>query len=353
MEWLQKAGDLLEKLDKTAAETLAGAENENGESDIDQDAIESATESEQSATTVAYDPPASIPNGNGTTPKHQDSRLLGEIKSLKDEVKTLQGQLRKKQTQVDEQISSYKELMRTSHERHLRAEADLKRMEKEVIEKEEARRRSEEREREAIHEQELLRKKLQSQQELQADQLQQLSLLEQTREELARLQIAHAHLNQLYEAAEKEVNLARDLHRSNQEHFQDREESLSTETLQFMRQLTVLQQEVSDKAAEARTLEVRCAAAVAQAARLQEDLERVTREKEAAEAEAPAPAPASEKKKKKKAEEPAEEAEEEKPKKKKRESEGGEEEKKKKKKKKRERAPRGPPPALLVMVRRY
>jgi hypothetical protein len=70
-------GDLLEKLDKTAAETLAGAENENGESDIDQDAIESATDSEQSATTVAYDPPASIPNGNSTTPKHQDSRLLG------------------------------------------------------------------------------------------------------------------------------------------------------------------------------------------------------------------------------------------------------------------------------------
>ncbi len=70
------AGDLLEKLDKTAAETLAGAENENGESDVDQDAIESATESEQSAITVAFDP-ASIPNGNGTTPKHQDTRLLG------------------------------------------------------------------------------------------------------------------------------------------------------------------------------------------------------------------------------------------------------------------------------------
>lgn len=72
-----ETGDLLEKLDKTAAETLAGAENENGESDLDQDAIESATDSEQSATTVAYDPPGSIPNGNSTTPKHQDSRLLG------------------------------------------------------------------------------------------------------------------------------------------------------------------------------------------------------------------------------------------------------------------------------------
>ncbi len=73
---------MLEKLDKTAAETLAGAENENGESDIDQDTTESATESEQSATTVAFDPPSSIPNGNGTTPKHQDSKLQGSVPVL-------------------------------------------------------------------------------------------------------------------------------------------------------------------------------------------------------------------------------------------------------------------------------
>ena len=87
--------------------------------------------------------------------------------------------------------------MRTSHERQLRAESDLKRLEKEVLEKEQAMKRCAEREREAIQEQEALRRKLQAQADLQADQAQQLSMLEQTKEELARLQMAHTQLNQV------------------------------------------------------------------------------------------------------------------------------------------------------------
>jgi hypothetical protein len=307
---------LLDQLDKTAAEKLAGGEHDNIESDVDQDATESE-ESEQSvAATVAFDSSTpGLTNGLTAAPKIQDGKLQAsvawwfvlscvafefwrtilipsEIKALKDEVKTLHGQLKKKQTQVrrqsrlerydthsddfhfqvDEQIASYKDLMRTSHERQLRAEADLKRLEKEVHEKEEARRRAAERERESIQEQEILRKKLQTQAEVQADQMQQMSALEQTKEELARLQMAHAQLNQvnayhaciwsiknvglflclvnsakgtksegwydvqLYEAAEKEVNLARDLHRSNQEHFQVHTCALYTQQLEAGRQ---------------------------------------------------------------------------------------------------------------------
>jgi hypothetical protein len=67
---------LLDQLDKTAAEKLAGGEHDNIESDVDQDATESE-ESEQSvAATVAFDSSTpGLTNGLTAAPKIQDGKL--------------------------------------------------------------------------------------------------------------------------------------------------------------------------------------------------------------------------------------------------------------------------------------
>ena len=97
--------------------------------------------------------------------------------------------------QVEEHKTAYKELMKSAHERQLRMDADLKRIEKEIIEKDDARKRSEDREREAVMEQERLKRQLRSLDELHEQRSGQISTLEATQEELARLKLANAELS--------------------------------------------------------------------------------------------------------------------------------------------------------------
>ena len=67
---------MLDQLDKTAAEKLAGGEHETLESDVDADTSDTLVESEQSASTVAFDHSAhGLVNGGSSTPKTQDSKL--------------------------------------------------------------------------------------------------------------------------------------------------------------------------------------------------------------------------------------------------------------------------------------
>eukprot|EP00292_Cryptomonas_paramecium_P010376 CAMPEP_0113690912 /NCGR_PEP_ID=MMETSP0038_2-20120614/18091_1 /TAXON_ID=2898 /ORGANISM="Cryptomonas paramecium" /LENGTH=260 /DNA_ID=CAMNT_0000612363 /DNA_START=65 /DNA_END=844 /DNA_ORIENTATION=- /assembly_acc=CAM_ASM_000170 len=255
MDWLQKAGDLLDKLDRTAAEKLAGSEHD-GEID---EALDETEDTETDTAVGTSDLPLSglqgdLNNGALKALKSEQIRYQREIKGLKEEIKQLNAKLTHKEKLVADTNQLYKDLMRKSSE-------DLKRLEAEIALKEESRRRHEEREREAVAEQENLRRQLKSQAALLEEHSSKAPELAATKQELARLQLEHAHITQVYEALEKEVQSARDLHRTDQLHFQDREESLSGETLQLMRQLAHAQQELSDKAAEVRALEARAAAA--------------------------------------------------------------------------------------------
>ncbi|KAJ1494048.1 hypothetical protein T484DRAFT_2606749 [Baffinella frigidus] len=264
MEWLQKAGDLLDKLDKTAAEKL----NANDEDAEDEEALLRLLESSDAADILNESPGEGESKGEGEEGKKEakDGKALSPRSSLRADISRLETSLRKKSSQVEQLVTSHKSLMNATAERERKANAETAKLRTQVDEAQKGQRAAEAKRTEAEKQLEAMRKHLESQsgegEQLRAEAATARSEASSAQAQSAGLKLeleeeqqAHAELLARHATMMEQLTSARAEHRTELGSLQDREESLSSEKLYFTRELAAVERKRQESETSAREAE--------------------------------------------------------------------------------------------------
>lgn len=233
---MSKAGDLLDKLDKQAAEKLEHVGLEAVTPPDEEDLINILHENQEDVV------------GLDAAEEEDGEKNADADKSLKRELQRLEGLVRKKTDQIEQLVASHRATMKANENSEKKRAAEIEKAQGEVTKAVAAKRAAEKAKEQADQQVEAVRGALKGQSEeleaLRAEAGNHRSEKEVLSEEILRLegevvrqQELHATLQQRYEAAMAKATQGDAEHRSEFLNFQEREESLSSETVHFTREL--------------------------------------------------------------------------------------------------------------------
>eukprot|EP00288_Rhodomonas_lens_P016962 CAMPEP_0177712204 /NCGR_PEP_ID=MMETSP0484_2-20121128/12274_1 /TAXON_ID=354590 /ORGANISM="Rhodomonas lens, Strain RHODO" /LENGTH=263 /DNA_ID=CAMNT_0019223997 /DNA_START=117 /DNA_END=905 /DNA_ORIENTATION=+ len=260
MEWLSKAGDLLDKLDKQAAEKLEHVGLEAVTPPDEEDLINILHENQEDVV------------GLDAAEEEDGEKNADADKSLKRELQRLEGLVRKKTDQIEQLVASHRATMKANENSEKKRAAEIEKAQGEVTKAVAAKRAAEKAKEQADQQVEAVRGALKGQSEeleaLRAEAGNHRSEKEVLSEEILRLegevvrqQELHATLQQRYEAAMAKATQGDAEHRSEFLNFQEREESLSSETVHFTRELAAAERRRQEAETSARELQAKLRAA--------------------------------------------------------------------------------------------
>uniref|UniRef100_A0A7S4KVP0 Uncharacterized protein n=1 Tax=Guillardia theta TaxID=55529 RepID=A0A7S4KVP0_GUITH len=258
MEWLQKAGDLLDKLDRTAAETLEAVSNDAA---ADADELKILMEGNDGGNLNADEPEAQENEAVSST-------ALSPRSSLQLKVEKLSKALAKKSSQIELLVTSHKSLLKSSAEREKEWNDKLDQAQREVEKAVTEQNKHRQAEQQAQLQTNAMRESLKAKADEIESMQRYMDQLRRENEEYSRRVIeleksleeqeeSKDFLQRKYEEAQKQVEEARAEHKNQLLMFQDREQSLSSETVQFTRELAAAERRRQESEAAAKEAEER------------------------------------------------------------------------------------------------